>query len=191
MCSSDLEDHGRLAAKGSRVLTRDQVETLLELPSFQSLLSLKPAARYGPVINSCNDIEDRPQVYSRLVRPGMARDVGSPHCDYWFDVAQKTGFGKGNTWKIWAPICIEPGLNGLLFYPHAPDDLPFNVVPSPAGEPYPRLQGDISQLGPSVLSEPHRGEVVLFRDDVVHCGALNEGLSIRVSIEVTLVIPAA
>jgi hypothetical protein len=93
------QDHSLLAAKSAPFLTSNQVQTLLALPSFEPLLKIKPAACLGQVINSFNDIEEGPQVYFRLLRPGMpgCHKTYAPPCDYCFDLAQNIGFGSGKS----------------------------------------------------------------------------------------------
>lgn len=142
--------------------------------------------RISTVVYDSRTKENRPEFYFRLVRPDQIGDVGSPHCDYWFDVATETNYGKETTLKFWVPLIQEPGLDGLNLYPEAPSVV---VCKSETleGIKRPKLQGDIGSIGQQHLASLSYGQALMFRDTVMHGGAVNSGKATRVSMEICLV----
>lgn len=180
------ELHSLLSTKRKRVLDNDEAMQLLKLPSIQRLLANYPNYQICNVVYDSLSQEPRPQFYFRLVRPNHASDVGSPHCDFWFDEAMNTQWGRGNTIKFWIPVITEAGKNGLYFFPNAPRSVPFRITEKD-GLRRPAIEIDADELGEPVLPCPEYGQAIVFDDDVMHCGALNTGSETRVSVEITLV----
>jgi hypothetical protein len=178
--------HLCMAPKTARVLNRRNSEVILALPGTKKLLDSHPGYRFANVVYDSNSSEDRPEFYFRLVRPNQPSDIGTPHCDYWFDQAMGTNYGRNNTIKFWLPIVSDPGKNGLLFYPNAPQETPF-VILTKDGCKRPMIDCPLSELGDPVLPQPAYGQAIKFDDEIVHCGALNVGSTTRVSMEITLV----
>ena len=178
--------HQSLSPKRERVLAEDSVSRLLSLPSFRKLLNDYPGHQIGSVVYDSLSKENRPQLYFGLVRPNQLSDIGKPHCDYWFHDADDLGWPRGNTIKFWVALCIEKGLNGLLFYPSAPSQVPFRIIDLD-GVKRPVIDCDATALGPPLLPHLTSGQALKFNDDVLHCGAVNQGLMTRVSMEVTMV----
>lgn len=180
------EIHLSLASKKERVLEDEDASQLFALPAIQNLLNGHPGYQVCNVVYDSNTRENRPQFYFRLVRPNKKGDIGTPHCDFWFDVAMQTKFGRGNTIKFWIPVIIDPGRNGLLFYPCAADNVPFTIIDD-GGFRRPMIGCDISELGDPILPQPGYGQAIKFCDETLHCGALNIGSTTRVSMEITLI----
>jgi len=122
------EIHLILASKKERVLEEKTAGQIIALPAIQNLLNDHPCYQISNVVYDSKSQEDRPEFYFRLVRPHKKSDIGTPHCDFWFDEAMRTSYGRGNTLKIWIPIEMDPGKNGLLFYPCAADAVPYLIV---------------------------------------------------------------
>lgn len=180
------EKHKEIGDKKLRVLTRESAQIIENLAGTKRLLKENPMYRIGEVVYNSKEKEQRPEFYFRLVRPNKPGDVGPPHCDYWFDQAMGTGWGIGKTIKYWIPIITESGLNGLYFYPEAPNFVPFKVLEN-AGYKRPVIDMPIAELGNPILPSPASGQALKFRDDVLHAGAPNMGRYTRVSMEITLV----
>lgn len=178
--------HLCMAPKSARVLTPGDSQKVLALSGTKSLLDSHPGYQIANVVYDSKKAEDRPEFYFRLVRPNQPGDIGTPHCDFWFDQAMGTNYGVGNTIKFWLPIVLDPGKNGLLFYPDAPKKVPF-VILSQNGFNRPLIDCSLTQLGVPVLPHPNYGQAIKFDDDILHCGALNKGVATRVSMEITLV----
>lgn len=183
---ADDETHSSLASKRARVLDAADANLIMTLPAIKNLLLLHPGCQISNVVYDSETQEDRPEFYIRLVRPGKIGDVGSPHCDFWFDEAMRTNYGRGNTLKFWVPIVMEHGKNGLLFYPCIDHDVPFSIKKA-GGFRRPLINCDVSELGDPVLPQPDYGQAIKFADDILHCGAHNIGSTTRVSMEITLV----
>ena len=180
------EIHRSLACKKNRILNDKDAGRLFALPAIKNLLKDHPGYRVSNVVYDSKNRDERPEFYFRLVRPNKTSDIGTPHCDFWFDEATQTDFGRGNTIKLWIPIVIEHGKNGLLFYHCLADNVAY-VITSDGGFRTPRINCEISELGDPILPQPNYGQAIKFYDDVMHCGALNVGSSTRVSMEITLV----
>ena len=184
IASDDI--HRNLACKKKRVLNEEDAGQLLALPGIKNLLNDHPWHQVSNIVYDSDTQENRPEFYFRLVRPKKKSDVGNPHCDFWFDEAMRTNVGRGNTIKFWIPIVTEPGKNGLLFYPCIADNVPY-IIHNNDGLQRPMISCKISELGKPFLPEPNYGQAIKFCDDIVHCGALNNGSTTRVSMEITLV----
>lgn len=178
--------HCSLASKKERILAEEDAHKLFALPAIQNLLNEHPGYRVCNVVYDSETQEDRPEFYFRLVRPNKQSDIGTPHCDFWFDEAMKTNFGRGNTIKYWIPVIIEHGKNGLLFYPNMTKDAPY-IIADNNGFRTPKINCEFSELGEPALPQPNYGQAIMFGDDILHCGALNTGSTTRVSMEITLV----
>ena len=178
-------DHLSMAPKAARVLSPSDAQFILALSGIKRLLDNHPGYQVSNVVYDSNTVEDRPELYFRLVRPNQPGNIGSPHCDFWFDQAMGTNFGRGNTIKFWLPIVLDPGKNGLLFYPNAPKGIPF-IIQTVNGFNRPCIDCEVSRLGDPVLPQPAYGQAIKFHDDIIHCGALNNGSKTRVGLEIAL-----
>lgn len=179
---SHSEYHHLMAPKSARQFSRSDVGTFLSLPGFVAVKKIFCDFDVGDVVDDTG-IQNVPEVYFRLVRPSMASDIGMPHCDHWFHKKFGLPYRIGSTYKLWIAVCAEPTLNGLCFYPSCN----FESL----GEVFFENNRDWSRygqfLGAAVMPMISTGEALLFRDDVVHGGALNRGTETRCSIEITFV----
>jgi len=172
-----------LSKKGARVFQRESVEQILAMPFFLKLLNRFENFTVSNIVTETYESETE-EIYFRLVRPWQTSDVGCPHCDFWFHQAYGLEYaGRGNTWKCWIPITIELFKSGLEMYPEASiDKVEYTVQDR-------KLSCDKHQpsLGEPVLVPVQPGDMLIFRDDVIHSGAINEGSSTRSSIEITFI----
>jgi len=172
-----------LSKKGARVFQREYVEQILSMPFFLKLRNRFEKFTVSNIVTETYKLETE-EIYFRLVRPWQTSDVGCPHCDFWFHQAYGLEYaGRGSTWKCWIPITVEPFKSGLEIYPGASIDTVEYVVQDK------KLSCDKNQpsLGEPVLIPVQPGDMLLFRDDVIHSGAINEGAFTRSSIEITFI----
>jgi hypothetical protein len=176
------EHHELLKNKSARELNASDVSEILTLPSIVRLTSRFHRFKVDCVIDE-NGVQNRPEIYFRVVRPNFLEDVGTPHMDWWYHSAAGLEHTKGTTFKVWISLCSEPGLSGLKFFPNA-DVSKIKWVKVGKG-----VSCDPNQpgLGTSYLPQVSPGEGLIFCDDVLHQGALNLGRKTRVSIEITFV----
>jgi len=121
--------HLCMAPKSARVLTPGDSQKVLALSGTKSLLDSHPGYQIANVVYDSKKSEDRPEFYFRLVRPNQPGDIGTPHCDFWFDEAMGTNHGVGNTIKFWLPIVLDPGKNGSILSRRAQRSSFRNTVP--------------------------------------------------------------
>lgn len=116
---SHLVSHSDLWPKEQRVLSREAVEKALQLDFIRRLRTLLGIDfRVSDVLFFSESIAGYPEIYWRLVRPGVTTDVGGMHADRWFHDVQDTLFGDDETTlKMWLPIFTEAGRNGLFVVP--------------------------------------------------------------------------
>ena len=114
---SDYLEHSKIWNKSSRILQKDFVEWFLK-SNFAKTLEIK----YGEYIISDESNLGWPNIYWRLVRPNQKGDIGPLHRDSWF-WELNTEFPKPNykfyRLKVWIPIFVELGLNGLFVEPYS------------------------------------------------------------------------
>jgi len=171
-----------MANKSARQFSESGVDEFLSLASVKLLREGMPHFSIGKSADE-RGIQERPEVYFRLVRPHAPSDVGIPHCDHWFHVQAGFPYSMGSTYKLWTSISSEPGLNGLCFFPNANVELLRSLFFEGS-----RDYRSVTQFsGDPVLPDVAPGDALLFRDDVIHGGAVNSGSTTRCSIEVTFV----
>ena len=179
---SHSDFHGVLAPKSARIFRDSVVQELSKLSSMKALAEKFPDHKIANVIDE-NGTQERPEIYFRLSRPGIGSDVGCPHMDAWFHRASALQHAEGSTHKAWIAICVESGLNGLMFFPHADiANLEYSLFNARV-----YCDSDQAALGSAHLPTIESGEAFIFRDDVLHAGAVNGGSKTRVSVEVTFV----
>ncbi len=172
-----------LSKKGARVFQRESVEQILSMPFFLKLRNRFEKFTVSNIVTETYKSETE-EIYFRLVRPWQTSDVGCPHCDFWFHQAYGLEYAsRGSTWKCWIPITVEPFKSGLEIYPGASIDTVEYVVQDK------KLSCDKYQpsLGEPLLVPVQPGDILVFRDDVIHSGAINEGAFTRSSIEITFI----
>jgi len=171
-----------MAPKSSRQFSERDVQQFLELPSLIKIRERLPTFGFAHVVDE-RGFQERTEVYFRLVRPNKPCDVGMAHCDHWFHTQAGLAYEIGTTLKLWVSVSSEPGLNGLCFYPEA------NIEQLKLAffEGQRAIATQEAILGEAVLPNLSCGDALLFRDDVIHAGALNIGTKTRCSIEVTFI----
>lgn len=192
---SHLVSHETLWPKEGRVLPK---ATASDVSSFEFVRRLANAfgrhCRISDVVFFSNSVEGHPEIYWRLVRPGVTSDVGAMHTDRWFhdilsDTDKSSLFAHDETTiKMWLPIYTEPGLNGLYVVPGSHRKT-WRVKYTVARDGFRRpsldepLADEARHLVPVVA-----GQAILFNENLLHGGALNGGTTSRVSVEITFVI---
>jgi hypothetical protein len=192
---SHLVSHETLWPKECRVLPKATASDVSGFEFVQRLASaFERHCRISDVVFFSNSVPGYPEIYWRLVRPGVASDVGAMHTDRWFhDILGETDtsslFGDDETTiKMWLPIYTEPGLNGLYVVPGS-HRKQWRVKYTEARDGFRRpsldepLEEDARHLVPVVA-----GQAILFNENLLHGGALNGGKTSRVSVEITFVI---
>lgn len=187
---SDRLDHSKLWTKQSRVLPQTAVNAIKSLPFIHRLKQ-----EFGEF--EISDIYDTKQhhgeeeIYWRLVRPNKPTDVGSLHRDSWFHGAFNGGYGmfpEGTvTVKVWIPIYCEPGKSGLAIVAGSHLREWKYHVETVNGGVKPILDEDPSKIDAKLIpTEP--GNMLIFNENVLHGGVVNQGMNTRVSVEITMVL---
>jgi len=178
--------HQALCPKHTRVLDDSSAIEIMKMGAISKLLASYKDYKISRVMTDIGKVEDRPEFCIRLVRPNTASDNSFPHCDCWYDSLMKSNYGTGNSMKFWIPIIYEPGINGLQFYPEAPDNLEYEIRER-NGQLKPTMKCDVKILGKPVMPSPQNGQAILFGDNILHVGAPNTSNKTRVSMEILLV----
>lgn len=187
---SHLVDHSRIWPKLSRCLAQNACNEIKEMNFFKTLTNDFSPFQLGRVVYEREVVWEWDEMYWRIVRPHQPGDVGTLHADKWFHDCMKIRervFPKGaNALKIWIPLYCEAGKNGLEVVEgshHKNWDFRIEDIENTYK---PRLNCEESQIERTLLStEP--GEMVIFNEDLVHVGAVNEGSTTRISLEITLI----
>jgi len=187
---ADRIDHRGTWRKKNRMLPGTAVERIKQLPFMARLREELGDFRISNVVHEDGSVEiGREEIYWRLVRPGVASDVGALHTDQWFHDVMDGLFAKGQrTLKVWLPVCSEPGRNGLVVIPES-QHKPWRVryVDIGVGLGKPQLDEPVAAPYREELMMTPPGNFVLFNERLLHGGALNQGDLTRVSAEITLV----
>ena len=190
---SDLLNHKSMWPKSSRVLSKKEVQEVKSLNFFQILKN-----EFGNF--SISDVYDtyqhhgQEEIYWRLVRPNIKSDVGSLHSDTWFH--QSFNMGRGmfppgtTTVKIWIPLYCEAGKNGLAIVEGSHLKKWKFHIETVDGLQKPVPDDDLSDLG-SQLITTEAGNMLIFNENTLHGGVVNQGSKTRVSAEITMVLPTA
>ncbi len=185
LISSTL-NHSAVWNKYSRILAPSFANWLYSSNLFNSLESL-----FGPIKISDEEGIGWPNIYWRLVRPNQPQDVGPLHRDEWFwklDSSISKSELSLKRLKVWMPIIVEKGNNGLLVVPysHTVTDLEWSSEHR-HGKLKPLLT-DKRFDSSTLLLPANRGQVIIFDDKLLHGGAVNRGDKCRVSLEFTIQI---
>lgn len=193
---SHLVSHSALWPKEQRVLAREAVENLIQFDFMRKLQTLFGAGcRISDVIFFSKAIPGYPEIYWRLVRPGVTTDVGGMHADRWFHDILGDGeplFGADETTvKMWLPIFTESGRNGLYVVPGSHRKV-WRVKYTPGADGFrrPSLDGPLADDA-KYLVPVQAGQAILFNENLLHGGAVNAGSTTRVSIEITFILKRA
>lgn len=174
-------DHQTLLSKAGRILPKDAVDEIRGMSLFDYL-----ADGLGDITLADEDKVGHDQICFRVVRPNIREDVGFLHCDHWFwEHYQWPTPADKNRLKVWVPICIDAGENGLVAVPGSHQmDLPYRttrVGHKVAFEP----GFDMAELDYRLFDRA-AGTAFLFNYYMLHVGALNTTPNTRVSIEFTV-----
>ncbi|MDO8289813.1 MAG: phytanoyl-CoA dioxygenase family protein [Parvibaculum sp.] len=174
-------DHQKMLCKAGRILSKEAVEEIRSMSIFDYFKE-----GLGSFDLADEDNVGHEQVCFRVVRPNMKEDVGSLHCDSWFwDYYNWPTPAGQNRLKVWVPICVDAGKNGLIAVPgsHTEDRLYQTKL---AGHKIAFEPGfDISNLDYRLFDRP-AGTTFLFNYFMLHVGAANISATTRVSIEFTV-----
>lgn len=184
---SHMINHNNVWNKFNRCLPQNVVKKIESMPFFYRVKEIFGEFNISDIAYDNEVIKGRKEVYWRLVRPGIASDVGSLHADKWFheilEFKDKIFTEGVHTLKIWIPIYCEPGKNGLMIVPDSHkkkwkySTKLIDKLPKPIFE---------DKANP-ILIDTKPGNALIFNEDLLHCGALNNGKETRVSIEITMV----
>lgn len=190
---SHLISHADLWPKEQRVLAREAVAKALQLDFIKRLRTLFGVDfRIADVLFFSKSIADYPEIYWRLVRPGVTTDVGGMHTDRWFHDILGDGeplYGEdATTIKMWLPIFTESGRNGLYVVPGSHlKRWRVKYTPGTDGFRRPSLDEPLADKE-KYLVPVQPGQAILFNENLLHGGAVNAGSTTRVSIEITFVL---
>ena len=180
-------NHEKIWSKKSRILSSGFVDYFVNTKLYKDLKSM-----FGEFQVSDEENLGWPNIYWRLVRPKIKNDIGPLHRDSWFwdlnDSFPKYKF-RHKRLKVWIPICVENGLNGLMIEPESQKrkDIKFKGEMR-HGIKKPVLLTSTDNIN-AKLVDTNLGDVIIFDDNLIHGGAINNGIKTRVSFEFTLVIP--
>lgn len=180
-------DHSRLWSKPFRVLDKEFISWF----SAGSLMNFL-VEQFGKNI----DITDEERlgygnVYWRLVRPQNSRDVGPLHRDKWFwdiDKNQVLPEYPFKRIKCWMPLVPESSLNGLLIVKGSHKDTEITWTQfEKDGRIKPKLVIESLKDHP-LRADLDVGDVLIFHDELVHGGSINESRFTRISLEFTVFV---
>ena len=181
---SNQKIHLLIANKKYRLLSKDQVESVFRTELFRDIANL-----LGKFNVSDEEDYGWPEVYWRIVRPNKSDDIGPLHADAWFWTLNpdwKNNSKELRRTKVWIPLQCEESLNGLHVIPRShkhTSKYAYNKVTSNnKSKPVIQSQPEKEDL---LLLSPEYGSLVIFDDNLVHGGALNNGRYPRISIEFT------
>ena len=181
---SKFVDHSKIWNKLNRVLPKDFADWFSESSYISKLRKY-----FGDIEITDEEGLGYSNIYWRLVRPNIDRDVGSLHRDAWFweiDILQGKNIPQYTRLKSWISIFVEPNKNGLLVVPesHKKDKLQWKIVEKD-GRKKPFFESRIEERNICLL-DTKNNSVVIFDDNLLHGGAKNNGNFTRVSLEFTL-----
>lgn len=184
---SKLINHEIMWLKINRCLPQDFVNDFKKMEIYIYLKEIFGPFRISGIISGDKVYPEREEIYWRLVRPCTPSDIGPLHADKWFheiDPLHEKILGKNTyTIKIWIPIITEPGKNGLLLVPNSNlKKWKYDVIQR-NNNIKPKLIDDANPI--LVSSKP--GNLIIFNENLLHGGAVNEGKTTRVSCEITMV----
>lgn len=184
---SHLVDHNRIWNKSNRCLPQDVVKAIKKLYFFSELKAVFGEFIISDVAYDDQTVSGQEEIYWRLVRPNTPSDVGPLHADQWFhEILGMSGkaFPKGSfTIKIWIPIYCEPGKNGLMMVPDSHKRSWKHSMQIVNNIPKPVFQDQAE----AILINTPPGNMLIFHEQTLHGGALNNGNETRVSTEITMV----
>jgi len=184
-CISKYINHNQFWSKPVRVLNKQFTQWL-----YGSTLMNNYRQAFGNQILITDEEKlGYGNVYWRLVRPGIARDVGPLHRDKWFwDIDQSQWLPTYPTRRIktWIPLVPEPYNNGLLVVDnsHMSDNIKWETFEKD-GRIKPRLIEQSLEQAPRRI-DVQLGDALTFHDSLIHGGSLNLSSFTRISLEFTI-----
>jgi hypothetical protein len=183
-----LLDHNVVWNKANRCLPEADVQILKSQPFFSSLQEIFGDFKISDVVYDSTNVPGKEEIYWRLVRPNVATDVGPLHADKWFHELGQGGLSSSKpdfTIKVWIPIFCEPGKSGLMVVPDSHEKEWRHGSVLVKG----RLKPTFEDIAEPILIETLPGDMLIFREETLHGGAVNLGEQTRVSAEITMVFP--
>lgn len=179
--------HALFQDKQARTLCLDMSYRIMAMGAIKNLLK-----ELGSTRISDEQCLGYPNFVWRLVRPLRQSDIGPIHRDEWFWITDRERLNRKDLeykerTKVWIPIEVEKGLNGLLIerFSHLRNDIEwFQELRD--GRAKPGIgNSQMNQLNLELL-ELDLGQAVIFHDKLIHGGKINEGSKTRVSLEFTI-----
>lgn len=185
----NLVDHEMLWKKKYRLFNNIQIEELVKRNFYTNLVDIFGDFKISDQTYDGELFEGQEEVYWRLVSPGIENDVGGLHADSWFHEAHKLNFYNNSsvykTLKVWIPVYCENSKNGLMGVSGSHTRNHKFYFEKRNNINYPVYSGIVSALELELI-DTNPGEILVFDDNYLHMGSLNNGYETRVSIEITL-----
>ena len=177
---SDQINHKKLWPMKNRILSLSDYKKILSTDLFNTIKSIYTDAK----VSDENNI-GHGEIYWRIVRPKSPKDVGSVHADKWFwDINNDYTPPNSRRIKFWLSLWCE-GNNGLGVIPNTQKSKYNFKYEFKDGENKPIFLPEENNLKLfKINSKP--GTLVIFHDNLLHGGCLNESGLTRVSIEFTI-----
>ena len=177
---SDQINHKKLWPMKNRILSLSDYKKILSTDLFNTIKSIYTDAE----VSDENNI-GHGEIYWRIVRPKSPKDVGSVHADKWFwDINNDYTPPNSRRIKFWLSLWCE-GNNGLGVIPNTQKSKYNFKYEFKDGENKPIFLPEENNLKLfKINSKP--GTLVIFHDNLLHGGCLNESGLTRVSIEFTI-----
>ncbi len=178
-------DHGKVWKKCNRILSKDDVEVVKSTQMFQAFKTILG----DNIFISSEENSGWEESYWRIVRPG-SQDIGSLHADSWFWDLGHGELPEGyKRLKVWIPLYNQAGKNGLRVLPHSQKNKnwAYHGVKKD-GIIKPIIDENVDGLDLITLNTEN-GQAIIFHDDLLHGGSINNTIFTRVSIEMTICYP--
>ena len=179
-------NHSRAFRKTNRMLGKDFCMWFEGSAFFEQLTN-----HFGEFTISDEEKLGYSNYYWRLTRPKENSDVGPLHRDSWFwdiDIDYRFPYDKFHRIKVWIPIHITKGLNGLLIAPGSQKNKEIKwTTELRDGNKKPQITFIPDDLEIELVMS-NDGTAVIFNDDLLHGGAPNKSSNSRVSMEFTMII---
>lgn len=180
---SHLLPHEKLWHVTARVLPNNVTQKIRFMPFMQTLENI-----FGEFTLADEENVGYEEIRWRIVRPNTHSDVGPMHADRWFvDLGHGIDVKNCKRVKVWIAIYCEPGLSGLSIVPgsHKREWKFYGEKRQGIMKP----QFDESQVNlPIVLPKTTPGQAIIFNDNLLHRGVVNQSKNTRVSLEFTMFV---
>lgn len=177
---SDKIDHKKLWPLKNRILSFDDHKKILSTNLFNNIKNI-----YSDFEISDENSVGHGEIYWRIVRPKSPKDIGSVHADRWFwEINNNYSPPNSRRIKFWISLWCERN-NGLSVIPNTQKKKYKFDYEFRDGQNKPIFLPEKNNLKLLKLnSKP--GTLIVFHDNLLHGGSLNESESTRVSIEFTI-----